>query len=175
MKSRSPISTNSSSGIPFYAGDVNTAAEEAGAEPDVWGVAAIPHTTPDPVQNIYGGDVMITVTTPEQELAAWQFVKWFTSPEIMARWDQISGYFPTRASAVENLGDYLTENPQWAAAVELLPYSYYEPQLISYTGVRDAATQAFNEIIQGADIQATLDRVTEEANAMEAELMSEVQ
>ena len=83
--------------IPFYAGDVDTVAEEEGSEPDEWGVTAIPHTTADPVQNIYGGDVMIPVTTPEQELAAWNFVKWFTSPEIQAQWDQISGYFPTRA------------------------------------------------------------------------------
>jgi multiple sugar transport system substrate-binding protein/sn-glycerol 3-phosphate transport system substrate-binding protein len=164
----------SSSGLPFYAGDIKTAAEEAGKEADAWGVAAIPHTTPDPVQNVYGGDVMVTVTTPEQELAAWIFIKWFTSPEIMARWDEISGYFPTRASAVEHLGDYLAKNPQWASAVDLLPYSYYEPQLISYTGVRDAATQAFNEIIQGADIKATLDTLTKNANEMQTELMSEV-
>jgi multiple sugar transport system substrate-binding protein/sn-glycerol 3-phosphate transport system substrate-binding protein len=169
------FSMGSSSGIPFYAAGVQTVAEESGKEPDVWGVTAVPHTTPDPVQNIYGGDVMITVTTPEQQLAAWVFIKWFTSPEIMARWDQISGYFPTRASAVPLLSDYLTENPQWAQAVELLPYSYYEPQLISYTGVRDAATQAFNEIMQGADVQATLDALTEDANAMQEELMSEVQ
>jgi multiple sugar transport system substrate-binding protein len=172
---RAIFAQGSSSGIPFYAADMKTAAEEAGREPDVWGVAAIPHTTPDPVQNIYGGDVMIPVTTPEQQLAAWIFVKWFTSPEIMARWDEISGYFPTRASAVDYLGDYLAANPVWAQAVEMLPYSYYEPQLISYTGVRDAAQQAYNQIIQGADIQATLDALTENANAMEAELMSEVQ
>lgn len=172
---RAVFTMGSSSGIPFYASDVQTFAEENNKDPDVWGVSAIPHTTPDPVQNVYGGDVMITVTTPEQELAAWIFVKWFTSPEIMARWDQISGYFPTRASAVEYLGDYLQENTQWAQAVKLLPYGVYEPQLISYTGVRDATTQAFNEIMQGADIQSTLDTLTENANNMQEELMSEVQ
>jgi multiple sugar transport system substrate-binding protein/sn-glycerol 3-phosphate transport system substrate-binding protein len=169
------LTMGSSSGIPFYATGVQTVAEENGTEPDAWGVTAVPHTTPDPVQNIYGGDVMIVRTTPEQELAAWIFIKWFTSPEIMARWDEISGYFPTRVSAVDHLSDYLTENPQWAQAVEMLPFSYYEPQLISYTGVRDAVTQAFNEIMQGADIQSTLDALTENANAMQEELMSEVQ
>lgn len=171
---RALFTMGSSSGIPFYEGDVKTFADENGTEPDVWGVTAVPHTTPDPVQNVYGGDVMITATTPEQELAAWLFVKWYTEPEIMARWDEISGYFPTRASAVDYLTDYLTANPKWAQAVELLPYSYYEPQLISYQGVRDAATLAFNEIMQGADVQATLDRLTAEANALEEELMAEV-
>ena len=172
---RTLFAQGSSSGIPFYAGDTKKVAEEAGKEADEWGVAAIPHTTPDPVQNIYGGDVMVTFTTPEQQLAAWVFIKWFTSPEIQAKWDEISGYFPTRLSTVDNLQEYLTSNPQWAQAVELLPFSAYEPQLISYTGVRDAMTEAFNAIIQGADIQPTLDALNDDANAQQEELMSEVQ
>jgi multiple sugar transport system substrate-binding protein/sn-glycerol 3-phosphate transport system substrate-binding protein len=160
----------SSSGIPFYAGDVATFAEEKGGEPDDWGFAAVPYTTAEPVQNVYGGDIMVTQTTPEQQLAAWIFIKWFTSPEIQAQWDVISGYFPTRAGTEEFLADYNTENPQWGAALALLPYGYYEPQLISYQGVRDAAQQAFNEIMQGANIQETLDGLTTEANELQAEL-----
>lgn len=172
---RAIFTMGSSSGIPFYAGDVATVAEEQGREADAWGVTAIPHTTPEPVQNIYGGDIMITATTPEQQLAAWVFIKWFTSPEVQADWNRISGYFPTREDTNAFLTDYFTENPQWAQAVELLPYSYYEPQLISYQGVRDAAEEAFNAIMQGADIQSTLDNLTERANDLQEELMSEIQ
>lgn len=169
----------SSSGIPFYGSDVAAVAEEQGREPDVWGVAAIPHTTADPVQNIYGGDVMITANTPEQQLGAWIFIRWFTIPTVQAEWDIISGYFPTRQDTVEYLTDYLTENPQWAQAVSLLPYSYYEPQLISYTAARDGAQAAFNEIMQlpagwtNDDITAILTTLTDTANATEEELMSE--
>jgi len=172
---RAIFTMGSSSGIPFYAGDVATVAEEKGTTPDEWGVAAIPHTTPEPVQNIYGGDIMVTATTPEQQLAAWVFIKWFTTPEVQAQWDQISGYFPTRAGTNEFLADYFTENPQWAQAVELLPYSYYEPQLISYQSTRDGAQEAFNAIMQGADAQATLDALTETANETQDELMAEIQ
>jgi multiple sugar transport system substrate-binding protein/sn-glycerol 3-phosphate transport system substrate-binding protein len=170
---RAIFTMGSSSGIPFYGGDIATVAEELGREPDEWGFAAVPHTTPEPVQNIYGGDIMVTQTTEEQQLAAWIFLKWFTSPEIQAEWARISGYFPTRAGTAEFLGDYNEENPQWGAALELLPFGYYEPQLISYQGVRDAAQQAFNEIMQGADIQQTLDDLTETANELQAELSEE--
>jgi multiple sugar transport system substrate-binding protein len=166
----------SSSGIPFYQEAIDTVAEEAGRDPDVWGVTAIPHTTPDPVQNIYGGDVMIPVTTPEQELAAWIFVKWFTSPEIQAQWVAASGYFPTRASTP--VDDYVATavgGTQWAQALELLPYGTYEPQLISYEQVRDRLEQDFNAIIQGGDIQATLDAANEFGNQVQEELMAEVE
>jgi len=163
----------STSGIPFYGGDLATVAEEQGREPDGWGVAAIPHTTEQPVQNIYGGDVMIAKTTPEQEVAAWLFVKWFTSPEIQARWTGVSGYFPTRASTADSFSEVQLGNAQYLQGVELLPFSAYEPQLISYTAVRDAATTAFNEIMQGADIQSTLDTLTTFANEQEETMLAE--
>lgn len=168
------FSMGSSSGIPFYVGDFATVAADNGTEPDEYAVAAIPHTTPDPVMNIYGGDVMIVKTTPEQQLAAWEFVKWFTSPEPQARWVEASNYFPTNSGAVEYLGDYNEQNPVWATALDLLPYGKFEPQLISYQSVRDAAQEAYNAIIQGADVQATLDDLTERANELQAELLDEI-
>ncbi|MFO7680230.1 MAG: extracellular solute-binding protein, partial [Chloroflexota bacterium] len=174
---RALFTQGSSSGIPFYDGDVATVAEETGAEPDVWGVSAIPYTTSEPVMNVYGGDVMITANTPEQELAAWLFIKWFTEAEQQARWDAISGYFPTRASTVDFLDDFISESStgaQFGQALELLQFGAYEPQLISYQAVRDLAQSAFNEIMQGGDIQSILDTLTEDANDLQAELMAEI-
>jgi len=172
---RAIFTMGSSSGIPFYQQGIDTVAEEQGRDADEWGVTAVPHTTAEPVQNIYGGDVMVTATTPEQQLAAWIFTKWFTLPESQAEWVRISGYFPTREGTNEFLTDYDSENPQWAQARDMLPFSYYEPQLISYQSVRDATTQAFNAIMQGAPIQETLDQLTETANELQEELMSELE
>jgi multiple sugar transport system substrate-binding protein/sn-glycerol 3-phosphate transport system substrate-binding protein len=173
---RALFTSGSSSGMRNYAEDVATVATEAGREPDVWGIAAIPHTTPDPVINVYGGDVMIPATTPEIQLAAWIFIDWYTTPEIQARWAEISGYFQTRATTSDFLGEYIANNTaygtQYQQAVELLQFGAFEPQLISYQTVRDSATAAFNAIMQGADVQATLDTLTEEANALQAELMA---
>jgi len=168
---RAIFTQGSSSGLPYYASDIATVAEEKGTDPDEWGFTAIPHTTAEPTIDIYGGDVMIPNTTPEIQLASWIFVKWLTSPENQAQWVRISNYFPTRASTADFLGDYISENSQWGAAFNLLQYGVFEPQLISYQSVRDAAQQAFNEIMQGADIQETLDNLTEEANELQAELM----
>jgi multiple sugar transport system substrate-binding protein/sn-glycerol 3-phosphate transport system substrate-binding protein len=181
---RALFTQGSSSGLPFYASDIATVAEEEGREPDVWGVTAIPHTTPDPVQNIYGADVMITRTTPEQQLAAWIFVKWFTTPEGQADWVRASDYFPTRVGTNALIEGYVEENPQWGAAAEMLQFSYYEPQLISYQSVRDAAAEAFNTIMNlpedvGVDntgpIEEILVELTDFANAQQEELMAEIQ
>ena len=166
---RAIFTQGSTSGIKYYVGDM-----EAAGNSDEWGVTAIPHTTADPVQNIYGGDIMIPQTTPETQLAAWIFLKWFTSPEHQAKWDDISTYFPTRRSTAEfiNLDEYA---PQWVSALDLLHYGSYEPQLISYQGTRDAAQQAFNEIMQGGDIDEVLGDLTEEGNLLQEELMEGVE
>jgi multiple sugar transport system substrate-binding protein/sn-glycerol 3-phosphate transport system substrate-binding protein len=66
------FTVGSSSGLPFYQSAVDEGAQFE------WSVAAIPHTTADPVMNIYGASVSIPKTTPEEELAAWLFVKYYT-------------------------------------------------------------------------------------------------
>ncbi len=140
-------------------------------------MTALPHTTDDPVVNVYGGDVMIAYTTPEEQLAAWIFVKHFTSPEVQAQWLSISNYFPTRAGTGPLMGEFIAESSfgaQYESALDLLQYGAYEPQLISYQAVRDAAEETFNAVLQGADTQEALDELTELANELQAELMEEI-
>jgi ABC-type glycerol-3-phosphate transport system substrate-binding protein len=174
------FSQGSTSGIPYYESGTATFAEDEGREQDVWGVTAIPHTTADPVQNIYGGDIMITQTTPEQQLASWIFLKWFTTPEIQAKWLEISGYYPTRAGTVEYLDNYIAEFPQRGQAMELLPFSSFEPQLISYDQTRREASEVYNQIMQleegwtQDDIMELLVGLTEFGNDLQAELMAEI-
>ena len=109
---RAIFTQGSSSGIPYYASDM-----EAAGNDDVWGATALPHTTDVPVQNIYGGDIMIPSTTPETQLAAWLFLKWFTEPAQQAKWVEISGYFPTRESTLDLL-DPESLMPQWLQAAD---------------------------------------------------------
>jgi multiple sugar transport system substrate-binding protein len=158
----------SSSGIPYY-----DAAVKSGEQGEfVWGVAALPYMDggDEPVMNLYGASVAVPKTTPEQELAAWLFVKWYTEPEQNARWAKISNYFPVRNSAVAALGDYLDENPVYKQALDLLPYSTYEAQWCAcYEEVRRLMNDAYSAILDGADIDETLATLEEDANVSLAE------
>jgi len=153
----------SSSGIPYY-----DKAVKSGEQGEFqWGVAALPYKDGgnEPVMNLYGASVSIPKTTREQELAAWLFVKWFTSPENQARWAKISGYFPTRASAAAELSDYFDANPVYKQAFDLIEYSTYEAQWCAcYEEVRRLMSDAYGSILDGADIDATLKQLEEDAN-----------
>lgn len=161
------FTVGSSSGLPFY----QTAVDEGGGDFE-WGVTAIPHTTPDPVQNIYGASLSIPKTTPEGELAAWLFIKYFTTPEVQAKWAEASQYFPVRASVAENMSAFFDENPVYKTAFEMLPYGHFEPPVPGYDFVRDIAEEAMAAIADGADVETTLADLNEEANVILGEQLT---
>jgi ABC-type glycerol-3-phosphate transport system substrate-binding protein len=74
----------------------------------------------DPVIVTYGPSYAALKSTPEQELAAWLFIRWLLEPERQEQWVRVGGLFPLRSSALSLLSDYSTTHPQWAAAVALL-------------------------------------------------------
>ena len=158
----------STSGVPYY-----DSAVKSGEQGEfLWGVAPLPYMDggDEPVMNLYGASVSVPRTTPEQELAAWLFVKWFTEPEQNARWAKISGYFPTRISAADAMTDYMEANPVYAQGFELMPYSTYEAQWCAcYEEVRRLMEDSYIAILDGADIEATLTQLQEDANVSLAE------
>jgi phosphate/phosphite/phosphonate ABC transporter binding protein len=160
------FTVGSSSGLPFY-----DQAVSEGAVFD-WSVAPIPHTTDEPVQNIYGASISIPKTTPEEQLAAWLFLKYYTSPEIQAKWAKISNYFPVRASVADGLSDYFASNPAYQTAFDMLKYGKFEPPVPGYDFVRDIAEEAMAGIANGDDVQSTLVSMNEEANQILSEQLT---
>lgn len=154
------FTVGSSSGFPFYRSAVEDGANFA------WSVGALPHTTEEPVMNLYGASVSIPRSTPEQELAAWLFVEFYTSPDIQARWAEASNYFPVRASVADSLGDYFAADPAYATAFDLLQYSAAEPPVPGYDFVRDEAEGVMAAIVAdpSVDVAASLADLTATAN-----------
>ncbi len=166
---RTLFAVGSSSGLPFY----RSAVEEGGAFD--WSVAALPHTTENPVINVYGASVSIpSGHTPEEDLAAWVFLKYYTSPEVQADWARASNYFPVRESVAANLGDYFAADPAYETAFDLLEYSKAEPPVPGYDFVRDRIREDMASIIDGADVAETLAAANEEANIILEDQLAEM-
>lgn len=157
----------STSGLPFYDDAVKKGKDGAFD----WSVAAIPYTTAKPVVNVYGASVSIPKTTPERQLGAWLFTKWFSEPAQQYRWLELSNYYPVRRSVAASMGDYLKKNPKFKDAWDLLNSSTTtaEPPFAGYDLVRDAAAQAFTAILDGADVTRTLADLDVKANKIHKE------
>jgi multiple sugar transport system substrate-binding protein/sn-glycerol 3-phosphate transport system substrate-binding protein len=122
------------------------------ADPDAWGMAMIPQSNPTrPVTVLYGGNITIFHTTSEQERAAWEFVKYFTSPDVSVRWALGSGYLPLRKSAAEHpdMQAFFTLWDYNRAAFDCLPYARPEPNLAGWQEVRTLVERAAIEVMAG--------------------------
>lgn len=164
------VTMSSTAGLPYY-----EAAFEDASNDDVWGFIAAPGPEGQKAVDAFQQMLGVVDTTPEKSLAGWLFVKWLTSPEIQARWiADYSGYLPTQASTEPLLAEYAAENEVWATGLELAAIGPAEPQTFpAWSSVRrtigDAAAQLF-QATDEAEIEAILQQLTDDANALVAEV-----
>jgi multiple sugar transport system substrate-binding protein len=160
--SQALFSISSSSGINYY--DTVVKASKA---PFDWSVAAVPQATAlnAPAIDLYGASVSVPKTSPEKQLAAWLFIKWFSEAKQQARWAEISGYFPVRKSAEPLLADYMAKNKVYAAAWNVLKTADLrsEPFYVGYDPVRDKVVATYNAILDGKNITTALTELDQQA------------
>ncbi len=91
-------------------------------------------------RNIISGTnvVIFKGKDPKVELAAWEFVKWFTEAPQTAKWSYLTYYMPVRKSAFEEpaLKERLETYPEIAAVYDQLNYSTFEPPIAEWFSAR---------------------------------------
>ena len=162
------FSVGSSSSLPFYKKAVDEDAKF------IWNVAPIPYTGEYPAMNIYGASVSMPKSTPEGQLAAWLFLKYYTSPEVQVKWVKASNYFPVRAGVEEGLADYFAQNTAYKTVFDMLKFSKSEPPTPGYDFIRETVKEAMAAIVDGAEVKPTLDKLSTNANANLAELLKQM-
>ncbi|MEK5039776.1 ABC transporter substrate-binding protein [Sporosarcina sp. FSL K6-3457] len=159
---------DSSAGV---AGAINTAPFDVG-------VAYIPHA--DEVQRngvvIGGASLWMSKGIAENEQqAAWEFMKYLTTPEVQAKWHLDTGYFAINPKAYdeENVKAKWEEFPQFKVTVDQLqdtvPGLATQGALISvFPESRQQIVTALEDLYQGKAPQEVLDQAAEGTNrAME--------
>lgn len=142
------------------------------------GVAYIPHA--DEVQRngvvIGGASLWMSKGIAEEEQeAAWEFMKYMTTPEVQAQWHLDTGYFAINPAAYDEqiVKDKWEEFPQYKVTVDQLqdtvPGLATQGALISvFPESRQQIVTALEELYQGKDPQEVLDKAAEGTNrAME--------
>ena len=163
------FTTSSTAGIPFQAAAMADAANE-----DEWGL--IPFVGPDGTKavNAFGQMIGVFDQSPEANMAAWLWLRHFTSPEIQAEWITFSNYFPSQTTTEAFMGDFIAANPIYATGLELGQYGQSEPNLASWGAVRGAVQDAFFAILD-ADSEEAIQQILADLDATAAELLAESQ
>ena len=154
----------SSLNLPF----IKLAVDE-NEEPFDWSVAPIPYVGFEPSQVVYGSSLAIPETSPEEQLAAWIFIRYLSQPEQQARWVRASDGFPVQGSTAFALESYFEENPVYRAAFELLKYGRFEASMSGYDQILNEAAIAYSDILEGEDPELNLSALDGLANSIIAE------
>jgi sn-glycerol 3-phosphate transport system substrate-binding protein len=100
-----------------------------------------------------GGASMIIPqgNSPEREAAAWQLIKFFSSPEIAGGWSRFTGYFAPRMAAYDlpEMKDYLAKNPDAKVALDQLAYAQPWFATFNTVGVRKALEDQVQAVLSG--------------------------
>lgn len=126
---------------------------------DEWKVISFPGDNEDALV-VYGSSYVILKSTPQEQLAAWLFIKWMLENEQDARMVEATHLFPIRTSSLDLLGDYEKTHPQWAQAIQLLPQGEIQPQLASWRQVKtmigDGFTHMYRVNVPSGQVPAVL-------------------
>ena len=161
--SRLPFFMGSTSTRPFIATAIRT--------PLNWSIQQVPQTSPVQARTIqYGANVAILKSTPEKQLAAWLFVKWFSERDQTARWATQSYFLPVRKSAADAqvIKDFWSKSdPQGKQAFGLLGTGVPEPNVRGQQEIRDAVLDALTKVALGTETPENALKVAgERANAI---------
>ena len=118
-----------------------------------WSIAQIPQADPAKAKTVmYGANVGILKSTPQKQLAAWYFIKWFSDTAQTAKWATTSYYMPVRKSATndQTLKDYWTQkDPQGKQAFDLIGTSSPEPNVRGQQDIRDVIFDMLTQVTTG--------------------------
>ena len=118
-----------------------------------WGTAPVPAGVAA-ASTVAGQDLVIFArATPEQQKAAWAFLKWLLSPEVNARFSVGTGYLPVRRSALDLpvLKEHVATAPeQYGAGIASLDRLVFDPSIPAWN---DAASsrKPGQVLLTGAD------------------------
>lgn len=155
---------SSSSGLAFYQKEVNDNGKFN------WSVALPPHDAgKDPVTIMYGANVTVFKSTPEKQLAAWLFIKYFTSKDVNPDWSTATGYLPVRTSGLndDRVKAKIAALPAYAEAVKDQQYGRPGPPVRGVQAARDQISNMLVAIFADPkqDVKKLLDSAVSEANA----------
>ncbi len=118
----------------------------------IWRAYPVPQLDPDAPRLTLnqGTNVGIFKNLPEEvKQGAWEFLKYFSSPEVSAYWALETGYVPIRRSSgeLDFVMEELETNPNFAAAWNILDSATAEPRAIYWDTVRSVVSREVEAVL----------------------------
>ena len=160
-----PMALSSTAGAPFVIGDINTSVENGGVDLE-WVITTMPPVEAggERAAQVFVPSIAAMISTPEEQLASWLFLKYLAEESSQVLWASRTGYFPTLTGLSDSLsaGDF----QQGRGGEKLFPFFqqandilsdpavriYSGPPLASFSPVRGLLGEAYSDVtLNGRD------------------------
>ncbi|MFN2520601.1 MAG: ABC transporter substrate-binding protein [Candidatus Limnocylindria bacterium] len=152
----------SSTGRPFFVSSFK--------QPINWEISGLPQTDPAKAKTVqYGANIIVFKSTPEKQLAAWDFVKWFNEKDQTAAWAITSSYMPVRKSAADTdvLKSSWQKDGQGKQAFDLSGTAVPEPNVRGQQDIRTVIEDAITAVVnQKMTPEDAIKQAGDKANAI---------
>lgn len=127
-----------------------------------WAVAELPQG--DKKAALFSGTdiTMFNTSSEKQKKAAWEFIKFWYSTDVTAKWGIESGYIPMTGEGVKSdaFQEYVKTDPSKLIATNQLSCAYQDPKALNGYAIHSNMQEALDEILAG---QKTIDKALEDA------------
>lgn len=125
----------------------------ADTAPFKFSVAPMPYPEDgQPATNMGGEHIFILADDEARQQAAWDFIAWFTSPEVQIEWNMETGFMPIRDSVASDPAyqEWLQENePRLLPFVEMQQYAHNRPPVQMYAQLSDVFSGMLERALYG--------------------------
>jgi ABC-type glycerol-3-phosphate transport system substrate-binding protein len=165
------MAVGSTAGVPFINGDIETNA--TGIE---WVNTSVPWKDDNRTIQVFLRSMSMLVSTPEEQLATWLFLKHMASPVSQNTWTELAGYIPYTAAGLAAISDgTVSVSDQLSQITSLLEDEtvnvWAAPQILGsqsvFFGVAD--TLVADITTGGMDVMEAATKATDDANEKLAE------
>lgn len=150
----------SSAGIPFVA---------SAAQGNIqWAAVPVPGDVQKAVP--FGGNAVtiFSSASPEEQKAAWLFIRFLLNTDNTAYWAKETGYLPIRYSALESpiWKDFVKDHPANNVGTEQFSYGYFDPRVPGFdAALKDIQAEVMAVLIGEKGVDEGLQQAAQKAQA----------
>jgi multiple sugar transport system substrate-binding protein len=145
----------------FYSGDIQQIPLQLGAQMDAnssdeWAVIPFPGEDGSPVFLVHGNSYAVFLSTPEEQLASWLFIRWMEQTENQIELVKTQGSLPLSYSAVQALTDYSNGRTQWESVIQYLDHATTPPNNVYWLKARLVVEDSFMMLLSPQYLTANI-------------------
>jgi multiple sugar transport system substrate-binding protein len=154
--------------IPLQARAMQRAENE-----DSWTVIPFPSDEQGTPVVTTGESYALLAGSPEEQLAAWLFVRWMAQAEHQVEFVKRAGGWPVQVSATDELAGYRRQYPQWGDTLLWIPLAQPAPQAASWRIARNVLQDAAWQVFQANATPDDISTYLQEADRLIPEVLEE--